>query len=84
MTRLRRHGIRLHEYDRQLVLARGVLGPDFLLFVVREGFQAGEQAGAEEEGEAALEAPADGFADYGGVGGVGGGEVGEGLEGGGR
>ena len=68
MARLRRHGVRLDEDDRELVLARCVLGPDFLLFVVGEVSESGEEAGAEEEGEAAGEASADGLADYGGGG----------------
>ena len=68
MARLRRHGVGLDEDDRESVLARRVLGPDLLLFVVREVFESGEEAGADEEGEAAGEASAGGRADYGGRG----------------
>lgn len=76
MARVLRDGIGLDEDDGQSVRARCVLGPDLLLCVVREGFEAREETGAEEEGEAAGEAAADGFADYGGGGlGCGGGGV---------
>ncbi len=68
MARLRRHGVGLDENDWESVRARGVLGPDFLLSVVWKGFESGEEAGADEEGEAAGVAAADGLVDYGGWG----------------
>lgn len=86
MARPRRDGVRLDEDDGEAVGAGRVLGVDLLLFVVREVFEVGEEAGAEEEAEAARVPAADGLADCGGWGLRGGGGgggvwVGEGGEG---
>ena len=63
LPRRRRRGVRLHEDDGQPVRAAGVLGPDLLLLVVRKVLEVREQPGAEEQAEAAGEAPAGGDAD---------------------
>lgn len=68
MARPPRRGVRLDEHDGQPVRARRVFGPDLLLPVVGQGPEAREQARADDEGETARLAPADGLADYGGSG----------------
>ena len=85
MTRLARRGIRLDENDGESVRARCVFGIDFLLCVIGQGFEAREEAGADEEVEAAGVAAADREADCGGLGvGLGGAGVWLGEDGGGR